>query len=212
MKLTKTFIQMAMLISMLPPAVSASENGVLYTQISTNGLGLGYAKSLTNDIALREQFNSYNRSFSGDVGDFGAGVMDVQLKMTTFMVLGDWYPTDGNLRVTGGAVWNDNKITVNSTNATVGGRPGVAAIAEIKMANFLSPYLGVGYSTRPKDAKGLGFNFDFGLMFQNPIVNLRVAGNGVTQAEASAQLAKVKEAANKLKIMPVIGVGVSYGY
>jgi hypothetical protein len=213
MKSMKKLSQIALLLCALPLAASAGDKGVVYVQGSTNGLGIGYAKSVTNDIAVRGQYNAYDTSFSGDVGSFGAGsVADVQLKMSTLMVLGDWYPSDSGWRVTGGAVLNNNKINVNVTNATVNAKGGLSAVAEVKMADPISPYLGIGYSTKPKDAKGLGFNFDLGIMFQNPSVNLVLTGAGVIQADADKQLANIKDATDKLKYMPVIGVGVSYAY
>lgn len=198
---------------MFASASMAGDAGVVYTQLSTNGIGIGYARSITNDIALRGQINNYNGSFSGDVGDFGAGLMDVQLKMSTYMAIGDWYPTeDSSLRLSAGLVLNDNKVVASTTNATINGKPGVAAVAEIRMSKQPTPYIGIGYSTRPKDAKGLGFNVDLGVMLQQPVVTLRVSGGGVTQADADAQLAKVRDAANKLKVMPVVGVGLNYAY
>jgi hypothetical protein len=69
----------------------------------------------------------------------------------------------------------------------------------------------VGYSTKPKDAKGFGFVFDLGLMFQNPKSTLTATG-GATQADIDAQNAKVQEAIDKLKIFPVFGIGLSYSF
>lgn len=207
-KITK----IALLLSALPIVAMAGEGGAVYTQVSTNGVGIGYAKSVTNDVAVRGQVNGLNHSFSGDVGDFGGGAVDVQLKMATAMALGDWYPSDGGARISVGLVANRNKIEVNAASATIMGKPGVAANASIKLGDTVSPYLGVGYSTRPKDAKGFGFIFDLGVLFQNPTVNLKLVGGGVTQADADAQLVKVKNAVANFKNMPVIGLGLSYAF
>lgn len=212
MKLMKSITQIALLLFALPTAVMAGESGVLYTQISTNGLGVGYAKSVTNDVAVRGQINGFNHSYSGNVGDFGNAPVDVQLKLATVMALGDWYPTDGGLRITGGLAINQNKIDLNAASATINGKPGVAATAEIKLGDSVSPYLGIGYATRPKDAKGFGFNFDLGVLFQNPTVHLTLSGGGVTQTDADAQLLKVKNAVDAFKHTPVVGLGVNYAF
>lgn len=211
MKLTKKIAQIALVLSALPMAALAGDAGTIYTQISTNGLGLGYAKSVGDNVAVRGQINSYSRSFTGDVGDFGAGnVLDVKLSLNSVQVLGDWYPSAGAWRLSAGLVFNDNKVTlagtgnVNNKPATVNG--------EVKLSNSVSPYLGVGYSTRPKDAKGFGFNFDLGVMFQDPTVSLTATGVGVTQADIDAQKVKMQDAVDQLKNMPVIGVGVSYAF
>ena len=84
--------------------------------------------------------------------------------------------------------------------------------AEVKMSDGVAPYLGIGYSTRPKAAKGFGFNYDVGVMFQNPKSTLTATGAGVTQADIDAQNAKVQDAINKLKVMPVLAIGVSYSF
>lgn len=212
MKLKRTVSQIALLLSALPMAALAGEGGVTYMQIGTTGLGLGYARTLTDDLALRGQINGVRHSFSGDVGDFGSGPIDVQLKMATFMVIGDWYPSGGGLRVSGGMAVNQNKIDINASGATIMGKPGVAATVEVKMGDALSPYLGIGYSTRPKDAKGFGFTFDVGVLSQTPKINLKLVGGGVTQADADAQLVKVRDALHNFRYMPVLGIGITYGY
>lgn len=211
MKLSKKIAQIALVLAALPVAALAGDNGTVYTQFGSNGLGIGYAASVAPDWAARGQFNTFKQSFSGDVGDYGAGSsMTVDLSLSSVQLVGDWYPTDGGFRVSGGVVFNNNKITVNGTNATVGTATGQTVSAEIKMSDTLSPYVGIGYSTRPKDAKGFGFNFDLGVMFQKPSVTL--TASGASQADIDAQTATVQDAIDKLKTMPVFGLGVSYAF
>ena len=80
------------------------------------------------------------------------------------------------------------------------------------MSDGITPYLGLGYSTKPKDAKGFGFVFDLGVMLQKPTATLAATGVGVTQADIDAQLVKVQDAIDKLKVFPVFGIGVSYSF
>ena len=49
-------------------------------------------------------------------------------------------------------------------------------------------------------------------MFQKPKVTMAATGVGVTQADIDAQTAKVQDAADKLKNMPVLGFGISYSF
>jgi hypothetical protein len=214
MKFSKTIAQVTLVLAALPVAALAGETGTVYTQFGTNGLGIGYAASVSDDFAARGQFNVFKQSFSGDVGDFGAGsTLTVDLSLSSVQLVGDWYPTDSGFRVSGGVVFNNNKITVNGTGATVGTTGSQTVNAEIKMSDSLSPYVGVGYSTRPKDASGFGFNFDLGVMFQNPKVTLTATGAvPASQADIDAQVAKVQDAIDKLKTMPVFGIGVSYAF
>lgn len=211
MKLSQKLAQITLVLAAIPAAALAGEAGTVYTQFGTNGLGIGYAASVSDDFAARGQFNVFKQSFSGDVGDFGAGsTLTVDLGLSSVQLVGDWYPTDSGFRVSGGVVFNNNKITVNGTGATVGTATNQTVNAEIKMSDSLSPYVGVGYSTRPKDASGFGFNFDLGVMFQNPKVT--ITASGASAADIAAQEATVLDAVNNLKTMPVFGIGVSYSF
>ncbi len=211
MTIRKYITQVALTLAVAPVGVMAGDSGAIYTQLSTNGLGIGYGTSVSEDWAVRGQYNFLKQSFSGNVGNFGANsVLDVKVDWSSFMILGDWYPSDGGFRLTGGVVLNNNKITVSGTGnvnnkaATVNG--------EIKMSDSLSPYLGLGYSTRPKIAKGLGFNFDLGVMVQDPKASLTATGAGVSAADIAAQQAQMQDAVNNLKYFPVLGLGVSYAF
>jgi hypothetical protein len=209
MKLSKKITLLALVLGTLPVAALAGDAGTLYTQLGTNGIGLGYAMSVSKDFAVRGQYNTYKRTFSGDVGDFGStSALTMDLSLESLQVVGDWYPSDGGFRLSGGLVFNNNKITiagtgdVNGTSRTVN--------AELKMSDTVAPYIGLGYSSKPKDAKGFGFNFDLGVMFQKPKASLTAAG--ASQADIDAQTVKMQDAADKLKNMPVLGLGISYSF
>lgn len=206
----KTF---ALLLGAMPLAVFAGESGTVYTQLNSNGLGLGYAKSVTPDWAVRGQYSTAKLSYSGNVGDFGSGnTLTVDVKFDAFQVTGDWYPAGEGFRLSAGGVVNNNKITVAGTG-TVNNVPNVNVTAEVKMDNAgLAPYLGIGYMVKPKADKGFGFNFDLGVMFQNPKATLTASGGGVTEADRAAQERKMQDAVDQLKYMPVLGFGINYSF
>jgi hypothetical protein len=212
MTLSKKLTQIALVLSAIPAAAIAGDMGTVYTQLSTNGLGLGYAASVSEDFAVRGQINALpKQTFTGDVGDFGAGnTMTVELNWSSAQLLGDWYPGSGGFRMSGGVVFNSSKITL-AGNGNVNNKPATVN-AEIKMSDGIAPYAGIGYSTKPKDAKGFGFVFDLGVMFQNPKSTLTATGAGVTQADIDAQNKKVQEAIDNLKVFPVFGIGLSYSF
>jgi hypothetical protein len=214
MALSKKLTQIALVLSAVPAAAFAGEMGTVYTQLSTNGLGLGYAASVSEGFAVRGQINALpKQTFTGDVGDFGAGnTMTVELNWSSAQLVGDWYPTSSGFRLSGGAVFNSSKLTL-AGQGKVGTNAGTSTVnAEIKMSEGIAPYAGIGYSTKPKDAKGFGFVFDLGLMFQNPKVTLNATGGGVTAAQIEEQRVKVQDAIDKLKIFPVFGIGLSYSF
>lgn len=209
MKFSKKIALLSLVLGTLSGAALAGDAGTLYTQIGSNGVGLGYAASVNKDWAVRGQYNTYKKSFSGDVGDFGASsALTMDISLNSLQVVGDWYPSDGGFRLSGGLVFNNNKITITGTG-DVNGTSRVVN-AELKMSDTVAPYIGLGYSTRPKDAKGFGFNFDLGVMFQKPKASLTAAG--ASQADIDAQTAKMQDAADKLKNMPVLGLGLSYSF
>ncbi len=212
MPFLKTLRTLTMALAALPFAAQAGDAGTLYTQLSTNGVGIGYAKSVSEDWALRGQYNFYRRTYSDSIGDFGANAtLDVVLDMSSLQLLGDWYPGSSGLRLTGGLVLNNNRITAVGVG-TVNGKVGATVNGEIKMSDSVAPYLGIGYASKPQTAKGWGLNFDLGVMFQSPKSSLSATGPGVTQADVDAQNAKVQVEADKLKTMPVIGIGLSYSF
>lgn len=200
-----------LVLALAPVVTQAGDAGTVYTQLGINGLGLGYAASVTPDWAVRGQVNWLpKQSYTGNVGDFGSGAnLTIDLTWSSFQLVGDWYPGVGGFRLSGGVVFNDNKITlagtgsVNGTAGTVNG--------EIKLSQDPAPYLGLGYSIRPQRAKGWGFNLDAGVMFQNPKASLSATG-GPSAADVAAQRAKMQDAIDQLKVMPVLALGVSYAF
>lgn len=202
----------AAMAALLPIAASAGDAGTVYTQLGTNGLGLGYATSVSQDWAVRGQYNYLpKQKFSGDVGDFGSGSsLTVEVDWNSLLVVGDWYPMGEGFRVSMGALANNNKITVSGTGQVNGKNATVNA--EAKMSDGITPYLGIGYGVKPKMDKGLGFNMDLGVMFQNPKSTLSATGAGVTQADIDAQNQKVQDAINNLKYFPVLSFGISYSF
>lgn len=213
MKLSTKIAQLALVLGALPVAALAGDAGTVYTQLGTNGLGIGYATSVSEDWAVRGQYNTMKQSFSGDVGDFGSGSsLEVKIDFNSLQLVGDWYPMGEGFRVSGGAVFNNNKITVAGQGKVDNNAALSTVNAEIKMSDGVSPYLGIGYSTKPKVAKGLGFNFDLGVMFQNPKATLSATGGGVTPAQVANEQAQMQDAVDKLKYMPVLALGISYSF
>ena len=211
MKLNPKIVLLALALGALPLVATAGDSGAIYGQVSTNGLGLGYAASVGDDWAVRGQINALKASFTGNVGDFGANAkLTTDVNLQSIQLLADWYPSTSGFRLSGGLVVNNNKVTLSGTGKVSG--KDATVNGELKMSDSLSPYLGLGYATRPKDAKGLGFNVDVGVLFQNPKASLTATGPGVSQTDIDAQLKTVQDAADNLKLFPVIGLGVSYAF
>lgn len=201
---------LAIIVAALPLGALAGDLGTAFTQVGTNGVGVGYATSVGEDWAVRGVLSSYNQAFTGDIGDFGPGSnLNVKLDLSSAQIVADWYPMGDGFRVSGGAVFNNNKISISG----VGQVDGVATTvnAEVKMSDGVSPYLGVGYSSKPKYAKGFGLTFDLGVMFQNPKATIAQQAN-LTATNVANETAELQNAMNKLKNMPVFAIGISYSF
>lgn len=200
------------------PHVHAAEAGTVYTQVSTNGVGLGYATSVADDVALRGQYSYFSpSSYSGNVGDYGSSsTATANTQWSSASFLADWYPFTTGFRLSGGLVFTNEVVTVNATNATIGGLTGASgqtATGRINLSPNPAPYIGLGYMTRPKDAKGFGFNFDLGVIKLSPDVTLTSTGAiPATQAQINAQIANVQDAVKQLQYFPVLGLGLSYSF
>lgn len=188
----------------LPVFAFAGDNGSVYTTIGTGGVGLGYAVSVAKDWAIRGEFSGLpSQTLKGDAQP------TPKLEWNTVNLLGDWYPTDSSFRVTGGVLFNNSKVTITG-DGTVDGVAATNINTVVKVSDGPTPYVGVGYGTRPKDAKGWGFNFDLGVAFNNPTVSL--TATGPTAAKIAEQKANIEDAIKALKTMPVIGIGISYSF
>lgn len=200
-----------MMLAITSLSAAAGEHGTIYTQGSTNGVGVGYARSVDKNFAIRGQLNGLNKTYTDNVGDFGpSSALNAEIKMRSVQLIGDWYPAADSWRISGGLILNNNKISLTG-KGLVNGIPANVS-GEIKPSDVISPYLGIGYSTRPRSAKGFGFNFDFGVMRQQPSVSLSAIGVGITQSDIDAQKRSMQNAADKFKVMPVLGLGVSYAF
>lgn len=214
MRIAKHLTKIALVLGALPMAAVAGDSGTVYTQLSTNGLGIGYATSISPDWAVRGQYNTLpKQKFSGDVGDFGSGsTLTVEVDWNSVMVVGDWYPMSDGFRVTGGVVANNNKVTL-AGQGKIGADTNLSTVnAEMKMSDGLTPYLGIGYGVKPKADKGLGFNMDLGIMFQNPKATLNVTSATASAADIAKEQREFQDAADKLKYFPVLSFGISYSF
>lgn len=214
MRLANHLTKIALVLGTLPLAALAGDNGTVYTQLGTNGLGLGYAASVAPNWAVRGQYNYLNKQkYTGDVGDFGSGSsLTVEVDWNSLQLVGDWYPAGDGFRVTGGVVFNNNKITVTG-QGKIGNDTNLSTVnAEMKMSDGVTPYLGIGYGMKPKADKGLGFNMDFGVMFQNPKATLNVTSTTASATDIANERRDFQDAADKLKYMPVLSFGLSYSF
>ena len=194
-------------------------------RVGTLGLGLDVTKSFTSQLDARLGFNF--GSFKTTRTDSGISY-DANLNLSSFQLLGDYYPFGGGFRVTGGLLSQGNKFAVTSKadgtgNYNINGNQiPVAQVGtltgEYKYPNSIAPYLGIGFG-RPS-TEGFGFNADLGVMFTgSPKVTLNPsqepadpAIRAQVRAEIDSQARKTENDLKGFNLYPVLSVGLSYGF
>ena len=194
-------------------------------RVSTLGLGLDVSKSFSSQFDARLGFNF--GSLKSTRTDSGI-TYDANLNLSSFQLMGDYYPFGGGFRVTGGLLSQSNRFAVTSKpdgsgNYNIDGNQipvdQVGTLTgEFKYANSIAPYLGIGFG-RPS-TEGFGFNADLGVMFTgSPKVTLNpsqeVADPAIRAQVRTAINNQARTTENELKgfnVYPVLSIGVSYGF
>ena len=214
-------IIIASLSSILFAATGARAEGVAAgLRIGTLGPGAEAVGFLTSNLNLRVTGNYVAFGFYGRVDTVN---YDAHVRMSSLQGLLDWHPSDGNFRITGGVVLNNNKVRINGTptdpTAKIGDNSypsdAVGTLHGEASFDMWDPYLGIGYGNAVADDTDLSFSFDIGVMYQgDPGISLSsngaAAGDPAFQADLAKERQKVQNFANKIKFYPVISFGICY--
>ncbi len=188
----------------------------VYTGIGFPGATLGFGAKLGDAVTARvEAAGGLNISRDGQregltyKGKLKAG------RVGAFL---DWYPFSGSFRLTGGVTANDIQADLDGSgsNGTINGKPvnlsGEVFKLQVKYASG-TPFLGFGWGHSP--SSGLGGFFDLGVhlgKFETTAETSVVGKFGITQADVDAEVNKVRDKLDKLKVLPSLTVGLSYRF
>jgi hypothetical protein len=192
--------------------------------LGTTGLGLHLSTPLAAQLNARVGLNVANYSYDGNTSDMD---YDFKLKLKTVDALLDYHPFDGTFRVTGGVVYNGNKIDARARPSggsyTVNGRSYDASLVGDLSGKIdfrkAAPYLGIGWGNVLKE-QGWSVGADLGIMFQGA-PKTRLASNDCrapallcTQlaTDVAAENLDLADDAKDFKFYPVLRVGVSYRF
>ena len=210
--------------AMLALSCATAQADAVYGGIGFPGATIGYSHALSDTLAVRGEFSgglSMNKNGTRNGVNF-----EGQLKANALSVLGDWYPTASGFRVTGGLSLNDTSFKLNSTggSATINDKPvnltGKTFNVDVTYPGA-TPYVGIGYGTKPNGAKGWGFYADAGVTIgkfktsvsQNIVgTPTNTTGQTITQADVDAQVEKVRDSLNKVSVLPKFSLGASYSF
>jgi hypothetical protein len=206
-------------------AASGAHAAGVGIRAGTTGLGGDLGFSLLPTLSARIGYSglSYNRTI--DVTDIK---YDGQLRLNNFNALLDFSPLPGPFRITGGFIFNDNKVDVTGqpTNGTytINGvvYPAIAVPSlsgTVTAGNRAAPYLGIGYGNVA--GTGVNFYFDLGVMFQGtPSASLTATcGSALStgqcallQYNVAAEQTRLQNQISGFKYYPVANIGVTIGF
>lgn len=207
-------------------AAHAQSSSASSASIGTTGVGLHLVLPHTDNVQFRVGFNGYRDSTTESTDDV---TYDVSARLQTFDALVDYFPRGGSFRMTGGLIFNGNKLDLTArpnsgasytfngnsyTASTVGDINGKVEF------NKIAPYLGIGFGNTVKKEKGWAFTADLGVMFQGtPDVNLvssNCSGGAIFCSQLAndlaAENAELREKAKDFQYYPVVRVGLSYRF
>ena len=222
--MTKTLLALA-LIAGFSCAANAADIG-LTASIGTTGAGLHASYPIESNLNARVGFNYLNYDYSGTASNAD---YNFKMKLRTFDVLADWFPMDNGFRVSGGLVYDGNKIDVdmkakdgaqyviNGTSYSAAQAGTVNGSVDFKK---IAPYLGIGWGNAVAKEKGWGFSADLGVMFQgSPKSTLTNSGCQASAAlctqlasDVAAERVNLDNKLNDYKSYPVLRVGASYRF
>ncbi|RJF92803.1 hypothetical protein D3871_27535 [Noviherbaspirillum saxi] len=177
-------------------------------------------------LNARFGINAFSYDYNGNTSDVD---YDAKLIMRTFDALLDYYPMSGNFRLSGGVVYNGNKIDANGRPGaggvyTLNGRTYAASTvgsvdAQVDFRKF-APYLGIGWGNAVAKNKGWGFSTDLGVLFQgSPRTSMTHTGCTLASplcamlaADIADENRDLQNEVNDLKAFPVLRIGVSYSF
>ena len=188
----------------------------------TLGGGIELAHAFTDTLGVRVGASglNYNTTKTYDSVEY-----DAKLKLATGQLLFDWFPFSSNFRLSAGAMYNGNKLTLvgkpSGGTFTIDGTTYNASDIDsldgkVDFRNA-APYVGVGYG-RPM-GKGWSFTADLGVLFQgSPRTNLTATCGATTspstcaqiQSSVAAEQANIENDVDKYQYYPVLSIGFAY--
>jgi hypothetical protein len=206
-------------------SIGAAHAAGVGLRAGTTGVGGDVGISLMPTLSARLGYSGLSYSRDIDVTDVE---YDGKLKLSNLNLLLDFSPLPGPFRVTGGFIFNDNKVDVTgrpsggtyTLNGNVYPAAAVGSLSgTVKSGNQAAPYLGIGYG----NVAGLGVNFyfDLGVMFQGtPSASLSATcGSAVpasvcaqVQRDVAAEQSKLQNEISGFKYYPVANIGVTIGF
>ncbi len=184
--------------------------------LSTLGWGLGLAVPVSESVDARVGFNrfnwGYNLSTAMTSATANANVNYAgNIKLSSYDLVADWYPSQGMTHLTAGFLYNDNKLELSATGQyTLNGNTYSQPLTSIVTFHKYAPYLGFGWSNRPKET-GFSIKSDFGILFQGA-PSASVTATGVRQTDLNTAQASLNDKLSRYRYYPVVSISIGYAF
>ena len=205
-------------------AVESPDNFGAGIGISTLGLGIEGSYAFNDTFSASLGLNHYKYSTSDVSSDID---YDIEMKLQSVALLGNFFPFHGAFRVSAGIFSNDNKISMDAKPAgsydignTQYSAADIGTLTAKVSFNKIAPYLGVGWGKRVR--KGFGMTGDIGVLIQgSPKLEMTATGpitdpSNPLHSQFTADLERERLSAqddlSDFKMYPVLGIGLSYRF
>ena len=197
---------------------SFQPNAAIILQASTLGGGGGIGYRFRRGLGIRATWNYFKYSLSGTYEDIDDPVdYEASLSLNSGAFLLDYYPGGKGFHLTGGMLYNKNRISGSGIPAENIEANGIiytpAEVGELTLSlqseSEWTPYLGIGLGT-PIPRNGVSFWFDIGGVYMgSPDIDLD-AVQGTMIYPTIQNEAQMEKDLENLKWYIVIGFGLSF--
>lgn len=215
-----TLLALAALLSAQASAADpTSERSVaIIPRAGMLGVGADISIPLAENFNARFGYGTWKRSRDLHENDIE---YDGKLRLAGGLAVLDWFPINGNLRLSAGLARNQSrlKVTARPTGTVVFGDSvynagDISASGELNF-RATAPYLGIGYGN-PSARSRLGFFLEGGVIRQRTRATLtgtcsdavNCAANGF-DADLARERAELEDSARKYRWFPVLQLGMS---
>lgn len=203
-----------------PSAQALELNGEFYAIAGVPGVGLGYARPLNSRFTVRADFltlGNQERTTTENGIQYKGSV-----RMQRMALFGDWFPFEGNFRLTGGVSSNSIGMTLDATGAggslTLGTRTYTTTAADgvevrIKFPS-VTPYLGIGWGHQLNT--GWRLAADLGALIGRAKVTATPRGALASEADLQVnldqELAELRSGVGRIRAIPQVTISIGYSF
>ena len=200
---------------------SGARGTALGGKFGTLGWGIEVVQSLKKNLNARMGLNYYSGNYDATGDDLE---YDIDVNLYSWSALLDWYPYEGEFRVSGGILYNGNNVDIlgePTDSIKIGDTQYTpSAIGDLTYEvgfRGISPYLGIGFGNAIGKDRTLSFALDLGFVFQGT-PDVEISANGWIASDQSfrrdlrKEEEELEDDISSIKYYPVLSFGFTYRF